>query len=248
MTDEAAVPSVLIVDDEAAILDLAEMYLQSDGFRVRRAVSGTEALAAVAADPPDLMVLDIMLPGIDGWEVCRRVRAERDLPIIMLTALGDPIDRVVGLELGADDYVVKPFHGRELVARVRAVLRRARGIGDGPAQADAAVTVGDVTVDPARRVVTVAGRAVEMRGREFDLLRHLALHEGLVRSRDQLLESVWGYDFFGDSRTVDVHVAHIRAHLKDSARTRIETVWGIGYKLVVAPALANLRDAPNTSR
>lgn len=230
MSDTATAPDVLIVDDEVAILDLAEMYLQSDGFRVHRARSGMEALAAVAEDPPDLMVLDIMLPGIDGWEVCRRVRAERDLPIIMLTARGDPIDRVVGLELGADDYVVKPFHGRELVARVRAVLRRARD--GGVTNAEGSVTVGDVTIDPARHVVTVAGRGVEMRGREFDLLRHLALHEGLVRSRDQLLESVWGYDFFGDSRTVDVHVAHVRAHLKHSARARIETVWGIGYKLV----------------
>jgi len=227
-----AAPTILVVDDESAILDLAEMYLQSDGFRVRRASTGTAALESVAEEVPDLMILDIMLPGLDGWEVCRRVRAERDLPIIMLTARDDPIDRVVGLELGADDYVVKPFHGRELVARVRAVLRRSRGAVE-RADDGSAVVAGDVVVDPARRLVTVAGREVEMRGREFDLLRHLALHEGLVRSRDQLLESVWGYDFFGDSRTVDVHVAHVRAHLRGSATTRIETVWGIGYKLVV---------------
>lgn len=239
-------PTVLVVDDEAAILDLAEMYLQSDGFRVRRASSGAAALASVAEEVPDLMILDIMLPGIDGWEVCRRVRAERDLPIIMLTARGDPIDRVVGLELGADDYVVKPFHGRELVARVRAVLRRARGATERAEDPSAAVSAGDVVVDPARRVVTVAGREVDMRGREFDLLRHLALHEGLVRSRDQLLESVWGYDFYGDSRTVDVHVAHVRAHLRGSATTRIETVWGIGYKLVVDAPRAE-EDGPDVT-
>ena len=231
-----AVPRILVVDDEASILDLAAMYLQSDGFAVDRAATGPEALAAIESLPPDLMILDIMLPGMDGWEVCRRVRAERDLPIIMLTARGDPIDRVVGLELGADDYVVKPFHGRELVARVRAVLRRSQGGADEErAAAPSPVAVGDVVIDPARRVVTVDGRAVEMRAREFDLVHHLALHEGLVRSRDQLLESVWGYDFYGDSRTVDVHIAHVRSHLKGSLRTRIETVWGIGYKLVTRP-------------
>jgi DNA-binding response OmpR family regulator len=224
-------PTILIVDDEPDILDLAEMYLRADGFQVVRASTGPEALERVSADPPDLMVLDIMLPGMDGWEVCRRVRATSDLPVMFLTARGDPVDRVVGLELGADDYLVKPFHGRELVARVKAVLRRAGNRQ--PEPVEAAITLGDVTIDAARRTVMVAGDEVSMRAREFDLLLHLMRHHGLVLTRDQLIESVWGYDFLGDSRTVDVHVAHVRAHLNASRRVGIDTVWGVGYKLMV---------------
>jgi DNA-binding response OmpR family regulator len=224
--------SVLVVDDEADIIDLAAMYLESEGFRVLRASDGTEALNIVREEPPDLVILDIMLPGMDGWEVCRRLRATSTLPVIMLTARGDPIDRVVGLELGADDYMVKPFHGRELVARVRAVLRRS-GAEVAPQDApEPAVTVGDVRIDPARREVRVAGNTVEMRAREFDLLLHLARNESLVQSRDQLLERVWGYDFLGDSRTVDVHIAHVRSRIAKSVGVQIDTVWGVGYKLV----------------
>jgi DNA-binding response OmpR family regulator len=224
--------SVLVVDDEADIIDLAAMYLESEGFRVLRASDGTEALDIVREEPPDLVILDIMLPGMDGWEVCRRLRATSTLPVIMLTARGDPIDRVVGLELGADDYMVKPFHGRELVARVRAVLRRSGAEVAAQDAPEPAVTVGDLRIDPARREVRVAGSAVDMRAREFDLLLHLARNEGLVQSRDQLLERVWGYDFLGDSRTVDVHIAHVRSRIAKSVGVRIDTVWGVGYKLV----------------
>lgn len=234
---KAAPPSVLVVDDEAQIIDLAELYLRSEGYTVRRASNGADALAMIRDDPPDLLILDIMLPGIDGWEVTRQVRNESSLPIIMLTARGDPIDRVVGLELGADDYVVKPFHGRELVARVKAVLRRTMAAdGAGHHRSDAVVTVGDIVIDPARREVTVGGAPAVLRAREFDLLLYLAQNEGLVLSRDQLLDHVWGYDFLGDSRTIDVHVAHVRKGLAASERVTIDTVWGIGYKLVVQPS------------
>jgi DNA-binding response OmpR family regulator len=223
---------ILVVDDETDIIDLAELYLKSDGFDVVRATNGPEALAKVASDAPDLVILDIMLPGMDGWEVCRRIRATSQLPVLFLTARGDPVDRVVGLELGADDYVIKPFHGRELVARVKAVLRRT-GAARTPETADTALTLGDVVVDPARHTVTVAGDEVTMRAREFDLLLHLMRNHGLVLTRDQLLDSVWGYDFLGDSRTVDVHIAHVRSHIEGSRQVAIETVWGVGYKLTL---------------
>jgi two-component system alkaline phosphatase synthesis response regulator PhoP/two-component system response regulator ResD len=234
-------PTVLIVDDEAQIIDLAELYLHNEGFNVRRATSGSEAIQSLRDDPPDLVILDIMLPGMDGWEITRQIRNDSALPIIMLTARGDPIDRVVGLELGADDYVVKPFHGRELVARVKAVLRRTSPADTSAAATspDAVVTVGDVTIDPARRLVTVAGEPASLRAREFDLLLYLAQHEGLVLSRDQLLDRVWGYDFLGDSRTIDVHVAHVRKDLAPSRSVTIETVWGIGYKLIAQAPSGN---------
>jgi DNA-binding response OmpR family regulator len=219
---------ILVVDDEPAILELAELYLRSDGFDVAHAQSGSEALEQLADVAADLVLLDIMLPGMDGWEVCRQIRSSSEVPVVFLTARGDPVDRVVGLELGADDYVVKPFHGRELVARVRAVLRRSSGR---PAEG-AGLSLGDVAIDPARRTVAVAGEEISMRAREFDLLLYMVRNHGLVLTRDQLIESVWGYDFLGDSRTVDVHVAHVRSHLGRSERVAIETVWGVGYKLV----------------
>lgn len=229
---QADTQRVLVVDDEADIIDLAALYLEGEGFEVQRASSGTEALDAVREEPPDLVILDIMLPGIDGWEVCRRIRATSSLPIIMLTARGDPIDRVVGLELGADDYIVKPFHGRELVARVRAVLRRSGAEAPEEDAGEAPVTLGDLRIDPDRREVHVAQDSIEMRAREFDLLLYLARNEGRVHSRDQLLEHVWGYDFLGDSRTVDVHIAHVRSRISASEHVHIDTVWGVGYKLV----------------
>jgi DNA-binding response OmpR family regulator len=223
------VSRVLVVDDEPDIIDLAELYLKNDGFAVSRAGNGMEALEQLAQDGADLVLLDIMLPGMDGWEVCRRIRASSEVPVVFLTARGDPVDRVVGLELGADDYVVKPFHGRELVARVKAVLRRTGG----RAVEDGADTLGDIRVDAARRTVVVAGQEVTMRAREFDLLLYMVRNHGLVLTRDQLIESVWGYDFLGDSRTVDVHVAHVRSHISPSQRVVIETVWGVGYKMIV---------------
>ncbi len=221
--------TILVVDDERNILELARMYLEAEGYNLIVARDGKEALAQWRAAKPALMVLDLMLPQVDGWEVCRRVRAESDLPIIMLTARSDDVDKIVGLELGADDYLTKPFNPRELVARVKAVLRRA-----GPASAKGArpLTLGGLVIDPARREAAVNGRPLALRAKEFDLLYTLAEHKGVVLSREQLLSLVWGYDFYGETRTVDVHIAHLRQRLADTGIT-IETVWGVGYKLVV---------------
>jgi len=222
--------TILVVDDESNIVELAQMYLEQEGFRVQSAHDGAKALELIARQPPALMVLDLMLPEVDGWEVCRRVRpgkAAPDLRIVMLTARDDDVDKIVGLELGADDYLTKPFNPRELVARVKAILRRAARA----ARAEGPVHVGDVTIDPARHEVTIAGQAVELRPKEFDLLLALAEHRGLVLSREQLLNLVWGYDFYGETRTVDVHIANLRKRLTGSG-TEIETVLGVGYKLV----------------
>lgn len=220
---------ILVVDDEANIVSLARLYLEQDGFTVEEAFDGAKALEAIQARPPALVILDIMLPEMDGFEVCRRTRAVSEVPIIMLTARDDDIDKIVGLELGADDYLTKPFNPRELVARVKAILRRVEGR---PTAAGEPIHLGDVTIDPARREVIVAGREVSLRAKEFDLLHTLAENRGLVLKRDQLLNLVWGYDFYGQTRTVDVHVAHLRKHLAASENLRIETVTGVGYKLV----------------
>lgn len=223
---------ILLVDDEPNIIELASMYLRQDGFRVISAADGLTALERVAQDRPALMVLDLMLPRLDGWEVCKRVRAESDLPILMLTARDDDIDKIVGLELGADDYLTKPFNPRELVARVKAILRRTgprRAAGDD----DRPLHVGNLTIDPARRVVLVGDRPVDLRAKEFDLLLALADNKGLVLSREKLLDLVWGFDFYGQTRTVDVHIAHLRTKLAGST-AEIETVWGVGYKLTDA--------------
>jgi DNA-binding response OmpR family regulator len=220
--------TILLVDDEHNIVDLARMYLEQEGFKVEAAYDGQVALDKIKSLQPALVVLDLMLPVVDGWEVCRRVRSTSDMPIIMLTARDDDVDKIVGLELGADDYLTKPFNPRELVARVKAILRRA---GHEPS-GEKPVTLGNLIVDPARREVTAAGRPIELRTQEFDLLLVLAENRGLVLSRDKLLELAWGYDFAGQTRTVDVHVAHLRDKLAGS-NVEIETVWGVGYKLVV---------------
>jgi DNA-binding response OmpR family regulator len=222
--------TILIVDDEANIIELARMYLEQEGFQVTSAADGATALERIDRRPPALMLLDLMLPEVDGYQVCRQVRggtSAPDLPIIMLTARDDDVDKILGLELGADDYVTKPFNPRELVARVKALLRRTTRTP----RADAAIRVRDLVVDPARHEVTLAGKPVELRPKEFDLLRALAEHAGLVLSREQLLDIVWGYDFYGETRTVDVHVAQLRKKLGDSD-VQIETVVGVGYKLV----------------
>ncbi len=223
--------TILVVDDEPNIIELARMYLEQEGFRVQSASDGAKALEMIGRQPPAVMVLDLMLPEVDGWDVCRRVRAGSaapDLPIIMLTARDDDVDKIVGLELGADDYVTKPFNPRELVARVKAILRRTRRA----ARPQAPVHVGDLTIDPARHEVIVAGQPVELRPKEFDLLLALAEHRGIVLSREQLLNLVWGYDFYGETRTVDVHIAHLRKRLGGSSSVEIETVLAVGYKLV----------------
>ena len=223
--------TILVVDDDPHIIELAELYLTQEGYRVITAEDGVAALERAQHDAPALMVLDLMLPELDGWEVCRRVRAESDLPIIMLTARDDDIDKIVGLELGADDYMTKPFNPRELVARVKAILRRtvrepASGAGTGPR------SISNLVIDPARRTVTVAGHDVDLRAKEFDLLLALVENEGIVLSREKLLDIVWGFDFYGETRTVDVHVAHLRSKLGEDCAAVIETVWGVGYKLV----------------
>ncbi len=219
---------ILVVDDEPNIVDLARMYLEKEGYRVESASDGAKALEQIESREPALIVLDLMLPELDGFEVCRRTRARSDVPIIMLTARDEDVDKIVGLELGADDYLTKPFNPRELVARVKAILRR----GDRALRLDdKPLHVADLTLDPARREVSVAGEQIELRAKEFDLLQAFAENKGIVLTREQLLNKVWGYDFYGETRTVDVHVAHLRKRLRGS-RVSIETVTGVGYKLV----------------
>ena len=223
--------TILVVDDEAHIVELARMYLEQEGFVVRSAKDGEQALAMIASAPPDLLILDLMLPQVDGWEVCRRVRAASELPIIMLTARDDTVDKIVGLEMGADAYLTKPFNPRELVAWVKAVLRRSSAQPPDGMPRHEIIAVGRLRVDVTSREVQVKGRPVTLRPKEFDLLLTLLRHRGIVLSREQLIEQVWGFDFYGQTRTVDVHVAHLRDKLADSG-VEIETVWGIGYKLV----------------
>ncbi len=221
--------TILIADDDSSIRELARMYLEKDGYGVATAVNGVQALIKIKELSPALLVLDLMMPEMDGWEVCRRVRAEGNLPIIMLTARDDDIDKIVGLEMGADDYLTKPFNPRELVARVRAILRRVgTAVTDAPNKKRQA---GNLTLDPASREITVAGDRINLRAKEFDLLLTLLDHRNIVLSRDQLLDLVWGYEFYGQTRTVDVHIAHLRDKLSGSDLV-IETVWGMGYKLV----------------
>lgn len=220
--------TILIVDDEQHIIDLAKLYLEQEGYRTTSATDGKLALQKILHEKPNLVVLDLMLPELDGWEVCRRVRAESDVPIIMLTARSDDIDRIVGLELGADDYLTKPFNPRELVARVRAIMRRTGR--PAPASADTTITLDNLTIHPERRVVEVDGREIDLRMKEFDLLLTLATSPGMVFTREKLLDIVWGYDFAGETRTVDVHIAHLRHKLKGMKAT-IDTVWGVGYRL-----------------
>lgn len=219
---------ILLVDDEHNITDLAALYLKQEGFRTQAVADGEAALGAVHSKQPALMVLDLMLPILDGYEVCRRLRAENNgIPILMLTARDDDVDKIVGLELGADDYLTKPFNPRELVARIKALLRRnARKLDSA-----APIRLGDLTIDPARHEVRVNGEQIPMRTQEFDLLVTLAQHKGLVLSREQCLQLAWGYEYFGETRTVDVHIAQLRKKLAAS-RVKIETVTGVGYKLV----------------
>ncbi len=221
--------TILVADDERNIVQLTRMYLTKEGFTVESAANGEETIEKVRQLKPDLLLLDLMMPGVDGWEVCRRLRKEGDLPIIVLTARDDEVDKVVGLELGADDYVTKPFNPRELVARVKAVLRR-YNLGRTPTRV---LEVGNLRIDPDRHEVTVGGQTVELRPKEFELLSTLAKSPGTVFDRERLLKLAWGYDYYGDSRTVDVHVTWLREKLRNST-ARIQTVWGVGYKLVEA--------------
>ncbi|MBM4418011.1 MAG: response regulator transcription factor [Chloroflexi bacterium] len=233
----AAGPRILVVDDEPNIVELARLYLTAEGYQVETAADGIAALEKVESHAPALVVLDVMMPRLDGWEVCRRLRGRNDrTPVIMLTAKDDDVDRIVGLELGADDYMGKPFNPRELVARVRAVLRRTQE----PDRAKRVIAVGNVRLDIGAREVKIGDRVVEMRAKEFDLLVAFAENLGLVLDRETLLRLVWGYDFLGDSRTIDVHVTWLRDKL-NGATVRIQTLRGIGYKLVL-----DARDAPRS--
>jgi two-component system alkaline phosphatase synthesis response regulator PhoP len=223
--------TILVVDDEHNIIELARLYLEKEGYRVESASDGGVALDRVRAVKPALVILDLMLPVIDGWEVCRRLHAECDIPILMLTARSDDVDKIVGLELGADDYLTKPFNPRELVARVKAILRRTERGTTTPKGLSKVLSIGNVTIDPDKREVEVEGQAIDLRTREFDLLYVLTENPSMVFSREQLLNQVWGFDFYGETRTVDVHIARLRDKLQ-TANVSIETVWGIGYKLV----------------
>jgi DNA-binding response OmpR family regulator len=216
---------VLLIEDEEAIADLVRMYFEQDGFRLVHAADGPAGLNAVRDRSPRAVLLDLGLPGMDGIEVCRRIRAFSDVPVIMLTARDTEVDKIVGLEIGADDYVTKPFSPRELVARVRAVLRRSEEAPRVPA----VLEVGDWVIDGGRRQVTApSGEVVQPTAREFDLLWYLADNRGLVLSRAQILQAVWGYDYFGETRTVDVHVRQLRKKLEGIP---IETAWGVGYRM-----------------
>jgi two-component system, OmpR family, alkaline phosphatase synthesis response regulator PhoP len=221
--------TILIVDDEANIIQLVKMYFEREGFKILSAGDGISALKSLKDNHPALMVLDVMLPGMDGFEICKKVRGENNnLPILMLTARDEDIDKILGLELGADDYLTKPFNPRELVARVKAILRRAT---PGEDSNQKVLRIGDLVLDPARREVRVNGVLIPLRTQEFEVLSVLLHHKGLVLTREQLLSKAWGFDFAGETRTVDVHIAQLRQKLVISM-IKIETVTGIGYKLI----------------
>lgn len=221
-------PVVVLVEDDPNIASLVDMYLRQDGYRVFQASDGSTGLDLIKQHRPKIVILDIGLPGdVDGIQLCRELRASSDVPVIMLTARDGEIDRIVGLELGADDYVTKPFSPRELVARVRAVLRRSGSASR--ATSPPILEVGEVEVDTARREVRLRGDPVSLTAREFDLLQYLAENLGLALSRRQLLDGVWGYDWVGDERTVDVHVLQLRKKLGETLR--VTTVRGVGYRL-----------------
>ena len=222
---------IMVVDDDPNIRELVRLYLEKEGFEVTCAERGDEAVKMFRATPPNLMLLDVMLPGMDGWQVCREVRKISNIPIIMLTAKDETFDKVLGLELGADDYIVKPFDMKELVARIKAVIRRFQA-ADAP---EKELVFPGLTINISQYTVTYMGKPLEMPPREIELLYFLASHPSMVFTREQLLEQVWGYDYFGDSRTVDVHVKRLREKLSGGEELgwQIKTVWGVGYKFEV---------------
>lgn len=221
---------IMVVDDDPNICQLIRLYLEKEGYQVEHCLDGISCIESFRSSPPNLIILDIMLPGMDGWEVCREIRKVSDIPIIMLTAKGETFDKVLGLELGADDYIVKPFDPKELIARVKAVLRRSRAIGI----REKVVSYPNLTVDIGNYTVEYHGKTIELPPKELELLYFLASHPNKVFTREQLLDRVWGYDYYGDTRTVDVHIKRLREKFADDTDTwRIKTVWGVGYKFEV---------------
>ncbi|SKA95401.1 DNA-binding response regulator, OmpR family, contains REC and winged-helix (wHTH) domain [Caloramator quimbayensis] len=219
---------VLVVDDDSNICDLIELYLQKEGYRVYKAHNGSEAIKIYRDKTVDIIVLDIMMPIMDGYETLKEIRKTSSVPVLMLTAKGETFDRVLGLELGADDYIVKPFEPKELVARIKAVLRRYK-----PQTQKRALEFSDLIIDADSYIVKYKGQEMEMPPKEFELLYFIASNPNKVFTRDQLLYEVWGYDYPGDSRTVDVHVKRLREKLPDNKEWQIKTVWGVGYKFEV---------------
>lgn len=225
---------ILIVDDDPSIRQLLQITLQVEGYEVLQVEDGVKALRLLERESVDLILLDLMLPELDGWQVCRKVRETSEIPIIMLTAKDDEVDTILGLKLGADDYITKPFSPRELVARVEAVLRRANRLSGG---AKNVLTFPGLTIDLARRQVKANGEDLEVSPKEFEILWEMGQRPGQVYSRESLLDKIWGYDYYGTTRTVDVHIKRLRAKM-DQAQPQfsyIQTVWGVGYKFEVTP-------------
>lgn len=219
--------NILVVDDEPNIRELLRMYLEKEGYRVDLAGNGLEALDKLASFKPTLVVLDLMMPGMDGFEVCRQIRQRSEVPVLMLTARKEDIDKILGLELGADDYITKPFNPRELVARIKAIQRRySAGQKSGRI-----LEAGDLRIDLARREVEIGGKQIKMRTKEFDVLAALLQNFGIVLTRERLLEMIWDTDYYGETRTVDIHITHVRERIS-GASVGIETVRGVGYKMV----------------
>ena len=222
---------ILIVDDDKNICDLLRLYLEKEGYQTVQAHDGEAALAAYTQHRPDLVLLDVMMPKMDGWEVCRRIRAQGSTPMIMLTTKGETFDKVLGLELGADDYVVKPFDSKEVVARIKAVLRRCTG---GEEAVPGVISYDNLSVDMSRYELKVKGKVVDAPPKELELLSFLAAHPNRVFTRDALLDEIWGYEYYGDSRTIDVHIKRLREKLEDASdQWSLKTVWGVGYKFEV---------------
>lgn len=224
---------ILIVDDDNNIAELISLYLTKECFETKIVNDGEQALGEFDSFHPDLLLLDLMLPGIDGYQVCRELRHTSDVPIIMLSAKGKTFDKVLGLELGADDYIIKPFDAKELVARVRAVLRRFKVRQPSAPSGEKSVSYPDLTINLTNYSVTYMGKQVDMPPKELELLYFLASSPNQVFTREQLLDHIWGYEYIGDTRTVDVHIKRLREKIKDNPSWSIATVWGIGYKFEV---------------
>ncbi len=225
---------IMVVDDDKNICELLRLYLEKEGYETRQFYDGEAAVAAFEEWMPDLVLLDVMMPRLDGWETCRKLRAIAPVPIVMLTAKGDTFDKVLGLELGADDYIVKPFDTKEVVARIKAVLRRSQQAPKEAGDSDKVINYDNLSLDLNKYELKVNGQNVEAPPKEMELLYYLASHPGRVFTRDQLLDEVWGFEYYGDSRTIDVHVKRLREKLEGASdKWNVKTVWGVGYKFEV---------------